>query len=200
MEKPLLKDLNLSLQAGERCLIMGPSGSGKSTLIETLMGEKRALAGQVNYAKRLLEKPSSIFALVAQHPFIFDESLRFNLDLGRGFSDEELMAVLKAVELPQFATPEGLEVNIGENKAHLSGGEIKRLELARALLAKRPILVVDEALSGLDKQRAATLHDLIVSYPGTLIEIEHYMEDGWLADYQHQLEMDAYQIASKGRA
>lgn len=176
-DKPIIKKLNLDVARGDRLLIEGSSGAGKSTLIKTMMNELNVLDGTIQYGKSLRGDLADRFAVVEQQPFIFNNTLRYNLVLGNSIPDEKLFEVLEKVGLQHFATTNGLDTNLGSSNHQLSGGELKRFEVARALLYNKEILIVDEALSGLDDLNADLLNQLVMEYPGTVIDIEHRLND-----------------------
>src|SRR5699024_7379579 len=172
----ILKNVDLHVKQGDRLLIEGPSGSGKSTLVKTMMNELRALEGAIQYGRSLKGDLRDQFAVVEQQPFVFHNTLRYNLVLGKEATDEELLHILESVGLTKFANESGLHTELGTGHHQLSGGELKRLEVARALLYNKKVLVVDEALSGLDEISADGLNQLIMDYPGTVIDIEHRLD------------------------
>lgn len=174
-DEPLVEDLNLSVEPRDKILIQGGSGTGKSTLLKTLMNEHEPLHGEVSYGKQLDDNIVMNFAAVEQRPFLFNQSIRYNLQLGNDISDDVLIVTLKNVGLDKYAHDKGLDIVIGDNNHRLSGGEMKRLEVARALVYGKDILVVDEALSGLDDTSARKLNDLIMRFPGAVINIEHHI-------------------------
>lgn len=173
--KPLFQPLNLTIDPGMKVLIQGPSGIGKLTLLQVILHDRLPLAGRMLYASTLGPEPLKQMAVVHQQPFIFADTLSFNLTLGRPFSEVEQLALLQKVGLTAYANHEALSTRVGIDGVQLSGGEQKRLELARALVVQRPILLIDEALSGLDQVTAATINQLILAYPGTVIDIEHQL-------------------------
>lgn len=174
-DEPLVEDLNLSVEPRDKILIQGGSGTGKSTLLKTLMNEHEPLHGEVSYGKQLDDNIVMNFAVVEQRPFLFNQSIRYNLQLGNDISDDVLIETLKNVGLDKYAHDKGLDLIIGDDNHRLSGGEMKRLEVARALVYGKDILVVDEALSGLDDTSARKLNDLIMRFPGAVINIEHHI-------------------------
>lgn len=177
MELPILKDINFKIISGDRILIEGASGAGKSTLLKTIMNEQESLSGSIKYGDAIQRNLTESFAVVEQQPFVFKNTLRYNLTLGKEISDQKLCEVLNNVGLIQLATIESLDTQLGSNAHQLSGGELKRVEVARAMLYNKNILVVDEALSGLDAESANQLNQLIMAYPGTVINIEHRLSE-----------------------
>ncbi|WP_179395227.1 ABC transporter transmembrane domain-containing protein [Lacticaseibacillus absianus] len=180
-DHPLTPPLDLTITQGAHWLIQGPSGSGKSTLLQTLADTLPPLSGTRAHATRWAEQ----IALVAQTPFLFHDTLRFNLALGRPVTDADLQAALVQVGLPHLV--DQLALVLGATARPLSGGELKRLEVARALLTHRPILLVDEGLSGLDPHTAAQLQAVFQRFSGTLIQVEHHIDPAALATYDHVL-------------
>ena len=183
-----LRSVTLDIPSGRFTAIMGASGSGKSTLIQTLMGEIPLLEGKVSLNRDALPSDEgSWFGMVEQAPFVFNLTLGENLSLGLDYRSEEMETVLQAVGLAKFADPESLSRVLGGDQQILSGGELKRLEVARALLFKKPILLVDEALSGLDAQAAKALNQVLRQYPGLVIDIEHHITPDLVSQYDRVL-------------
>ena len=149
---------------GERLVITGPSGSGKTTLIETLAGLRSAAlplaVSGTPVAEVAAAELASQFALAPQTPQLIAGTIADNLRLARsGIDDSAMWGALETVCLAERvrAMPQGLNSPIGEAGGTLSGGEQKRLSLARALLAERPWLVADEPSEGLDPTTEAEL-------------------------------------------
>lgn len=155
---------SVEVALGERIAITGPSGSGKTTLIETLAGLRSAslplAVGGASVAEIAAADLASQFALAPQSPQLIAGTIGDNLRLSRpGIDDSAMWGALETVCLADRvrAMPDGLNTSIGEAGGTLSGGEQKRLSLARALLAQRPWLVVDEPSEGLDPATEAEL-------------------------------------------
>ncbi len=153
-------DVDLELPAGSITALAGESGAGKSTLARLLVGLARPESGRILINGRdltTLEPDSwrSTLAWVPQTPYFTSGSVRENLLLGRPEADEsEISAALEAAVARQFiiALPQGLDTMLGERGAGLSGGELKRLALARAYLCRATLVVLDEPTAGLDPE------------------------------------------------
>ena len=155
---PALREVSLSLAAGQKVAVVGPSGSGKTTLANLLLRFWDPSSGEVrldgedlrHYAQ---EDVRAAFSVAAQDAHLFDVSLRENLLIARpDASDGELWSALKTAQLGEFVggLPRGLDTRVGELGSRLSGGEHRRLAVARALLKEAPFLVLDEPTADLD--------------------------------------------------
>lgn len=160
---PVFQDFNLSLAPGERVAVTGASGSGKSTLVALATRNLAADAGAVLADGRTIQafqlaQWRSRLAVLTQDAHLFNTSVADNLRIAcPAASDEQLWRILEAVLLDGLvaALPEGLETMVGERAGRLSGGEARRLALARTLLKPAPILILDEPFTGLDRDTLA---------------------------------------------
>lgn len=175
---PVLTEASLTLRAGERVALIGASGAGKSTLLAAIAGEIAPLCGSV------LAQPA---CLLTQRTELFQDSLRDNLRLAAPeAADEQLHAVLQAAGLQDEvrALSTGLDTRLGEGGLGLSGGQSRRLALARLLLRDVPLWLLDEPTEALD---AATAHDVLqrlAQQAGgrTLLIATHLRREAALAD------------------
>lgn len=150
----LLARFTAEIEPGQRIALCGPSGVGKSTLLRTIVGLEAPHAG------RVLWNPawsSERVVMVPQRAGVFQRSVRDNLCLGRNYSEAELWDALQCCGLEDFVghLPQGLETHLGARELRLSGGEMQRLALARAVLRKPLLLILDEACSELDAEMEA---------------------------------------------
>lgn len=149
---PLLADFSLTLKEGEIFGVIGDSGTGKSSFADTLAGVTPLLAGELGVAP---------CAYLTQSTVVFEDTVKANLLLGNpAATDTELWRVLDMLELAdRFARePDGLKTWLGSGGNRLSGGEARRLVLARVLLSKAPLVILDEPFTGVDadtRQRIA---------------------------------------------
>ena len=188
-----LEDLNLKILVGKTIAIAGLSGAGKSTMADLIMGlispEKGRIAvdGTALSDKSLASWRTKI-GYVAQETFFFNETIRFNLQLASpDASEDELNKALKLAAAYQFVCklPEGLDTIIGDRGVRLSGGERQRLALARALLRKPSLLIMDEATSNLDSENEKKILHAIDSLHGkiTILIIAHRLSTIKNSDY-----------------
>ena len=177
-EKPLLSltraDLHLELEAGQAVVLTGPSGAGKSTLLMQIAGLDDDQGIAIKGTRPSLWTESAlrdVLTVLPQRSGLIAGTVRDNLSLSGVFSDEDLWRALETVALADDIRARGaLEARLGEGGAGLSGGQSRRLALARTLLKKPQILLLDEPTEGLD----AVTADLILSrlrtaLPDTLI-------------------------------
>jgi ATP-binding cassette subfamily C protein CydC len=175
--------LTLEVPQGARVALLGPSGAGKSTLAALALkvaapGQGRILLGGVDIADLTAGELRARIGWLSQATHLFDDTIRANLLLARPEADDAaLWAVLDSAQIGEVvrALPDGLDTWVGEGGARFSGGQGRRLALARALLSPAPILILDEPCSGLDAtiERAflGTLNE--VASGRTIIMITH---------------------------
>ncbi len=156
--KPVLRDINLTVHAGETLAIVGPTGGGKSTLVNLICRFYEPTSGQilidgVDYRKRSLHWLQSNIAVVLQSSHVFSGSVRENIRYGRlDASDEAVETAARLAGAHSFisAMENGYESDVGESGNRLSAGQKQLISLARAILADPQILIMDEATSSVD--------------------------------------------------
>lgn len=155
--EPVLNNLSLTIPAGGSVVLTGTSGSGKSLLVEILLRfrgyEGSVTVGGIEIRELPKETLITMIAAVPQHPHLFNGTIRENILLGNASADEEqLRQALRDSCLDVWVSelPEGLATVVGINGSAVSGGEARRIALARALLKDAPILLLDEPTEGLD--------------------------------------------------
>ncbi len=166
---PVLSDLSLTLPEGGRLALVGASGSGKSTLIKLLMRFYAAQSGTLSLGGTPITRLSaedirSRFALVDQRAELLSTTVRANLRLADpDASEDALWDALEKARAADFvrAMPDQLTTWIGEQGGLVSGGQARRLALARAFVKKAPVLLLDEPTEGLDEATEADFLDAL---------------------------------------
>lgn len=173
-DTPLFSDVNLTIEKKDKILVIGPSGSGKSSLLRIIqqtlpMAEGRYLYNGEEWENGLLGQ----FSLIRQQPLIFNDSIRYNITLGENYTDQEVMEAARIAQLEEVISENSLDYHVGENGNNLSGGQLQRIEIARALIRKRPIILADEMTSALDEKTANAVRETLINLPYTVIEVAH---------------------------
>ena len=198
---PSLSDISFTLKKGQTLGIIGGTGSGKSTLVSLIPRFYDATGGQVllmgKHVREFAEKAlRQSVAIVQQKPRLFAGTIRSNLLWGNGqASEEELWQALETAQAAEFVREKGLDAAVEQGGRNLSGGQKQRLAIARALVAKPKLLILDDSASALDYATDAALRGAIKALPGDMTvvivsqrtaSIQHadqilVLEDGLLA-------------------
>ena len=203
-ESHVLKDLDVQFDAGKSYAIVGGSGSGKSTLLNLLMGSSSNYQGEIcidGVSIKNIESESlyQLMTSVQQNVFVFNDTIRNNVTMFHEFSDKEVTLALERSGLSEFIEKRGEDFVCGENGANLSGGERQRISIARALLRKSPIILVDEATAALDAATARAVSFSILNLVGmTRIVVTHRLEEAILRRYDKILVMKNGTICEQG--
>jgi len=176
--------INLTIPSGASVAFVGPSGAGKTTMIDVLLGVLKPDEGQILISglpplDSVAKWPGAI-SYVPQDVVISAGSIRDNVALGypsEVATDELVLSALKVAHLDEFVAglPDGLETQVGERGAKISGGQRQRLGIARAMFTRPHLLVLDEATSALDGETEASISDAIHALRGstTVVMIAH---------------------------
>ena len=174
--RPVLHDVNLSVGARETVALVGPSGAGKTTVVDVLAGLLPPERGAVYVDSRPLEDGlmrqwRSSIAVVTQEPFLLHDTVRANLLWGSDAAAEpqlwQALDVAAATELVQ-SLPDGLDTVVGDRGVRLSGGERQRIALARAVLRRPTLLILDEATSAVDNENELLIRRALSRLRGEL--------------------------------
>jgi ATP-binding cassette, subfamily B, bacterial len=202
---PTLSGVTFDVPAGSTVAVVGPTGSGKSTLAGLLVrlvdpADGAVLLDGVDLRRLREGEVSGQAAFVAQGTFLFDDTVRGNVTLDEPFPDDEVWAALRVAAADEFvaALPEGLDTRIGERGATLSGGQRQRLALARAVVRRPRLLVLDDATSAVDPAVEARILDALrdSDQPATVVVIAYRQATIALADEVVWLEQG--QVLARG--
>ncbi|MFI3037070.1 cysteine/glutathione ABC transporter ATP-binding protein/permease CydC [Atlantibacter hermannii] len=202
--QPALNQVSLTIQAGERVALLGRTGCGKSTLLQLLTRAWDPQQGEITLAGLPLTQYSesalrASMSVVPQRVHLFSATLRDNLLLAAPqASDARLASTLTQVGLEKLLEDGGLNSWLGEGGRQLSGGELRRLAIARALLHDAPLMLLDEPTEGLDagtEQQILSLLDTVTANK-TVLMITHRLRG--LADFNRIVVMDNGQIIESG--
>ncbi len=188
---PVLRDVAFRAAAGRTVAVVGPTGAGKSTIAALLVRLADPDGGGVTVDGHDLRElahgaVSRNAAMVFQHAFLFDDTVRNNVTLGDDFSDEEVHAACALAQADGFiaALPDGYDTMLGERGTSLSGGQRQRVALARALVRRPRLLILDDATSSVDTTvEAAILRGLqAAALPSTIVVVAYRQATIALAD------------------
>lgn len=169
-ERDILKDVSISIPLGAKVAIIGPNGSGKTTLLNLLLRFLRPDKGRITISGKdvqeiRLEEYRKLFSVVSQKPYVFNKSIKDNIDLEKKAEESKLNYVYQRSGVNQLLQKLSKReyMVIGNNGAKLSGGEKQKLAVARALLRDTPYIILDEATSGFDVSSDRYLHEMIIN-------------------------------------
>lgn len=193
---PVFAPVDASLRRGEWLAVTGPSGAGKSTLLATLLGFLRPSSGTytlsgVDAARLPVQRLTERISWCPQDPMLFSSTLRGNLLLAAPASDAELRLALYRVGLGRFLAtlPDGLDTKVGEAGAALSGGGRQRVAVARALLRRSEVVLLDEPTAHLDSAAAtALMADLRHALAGKIVVLVTH-DPAQARSCEHQLQL-----------
>lgn len=207
-EQPVLADLTFSVEPGRTVAVVGATASGKSTLTTLLTRMVDPDAGVIavdgtdlrDLARGALAESVS---LVPQAAFLFDDTVRGNVTLGAEIGDDEVWAALRTAQADGFvaALPEGLSTRLGERGTSLSGGQRQRISLARALVRRPRLMILDDATSAVDPEVEARILAALratddSASSGTLLVVAYRKATIGLAD--EVLHLEAGRVIDRG--
>lgn len=156
-----LQDIHLDIYEGDHIALVGPSGAGKSTLVQLILGELTPNSGTVTYSIAHLRT-----GYLSQHPYIFNATIAENITMFHDIDETIIYKALEEVRLMHLIDQlkNGIDTYIGEGGEALSGGEMRRLELARLLIMNPDFLVLDEPFTGLDMETEMVIQDTLTTH------------------------------------
>ena len=203
-EKQVLKNVNCRFDLGKKYAIVGASGSGKSTLLNLLMASYQDYDGTIRYDDTELRDISSsnlyeIESIIQQNVFVFNATIKDNITMFRDFSEEQIDEAIRLSGLSALMEEKGADYLCGENGSGLSGGEKQRISIARSLLKKTQVLLVDEATAALDAETAYQVSSAILGLENvTSIVVTHALDESLLKQYDSILTLKNGSIVETG--
>ena len=176
----IFRDVTVTFSLSQHNLIVGDSGIGKTTLFRLISGQDKAYSGKIIFKSidgRELTPNLDNIAIIHQNPYVFHTSVRHNLTLYQDYSDSLLISTLKKVGLWEACCHQLDYELTGDN---FSGGQIIKLEIARAILRGKQVILVDEMMASLDAASSKEISNVLKQLPNSIIEIAHHYN---LEDY-----------------
>ena len=176
----IFRDVTVTFSLSQHNLIVGDSGIGKTTLFRLISGQDKAYSGKIIFKSidgRELTPNLDNIAIIHQNPYVFHTSVRHNLTLYQDYSDSLLISTLKKVGLWEACCHQLDYELTGDN---FSGGQIIKLEIARAILRGKQVLLADELMASLDAASSREIRNVLKQLPNSIIEIAHHYD---LEDY-----------------
>ncbi|HUR09135.1 MAG TPA: ABC transporter ATP-binding protein [Nonomuraea sp.] len=199
----VLHDVTFGVPAGRTVALVGPTGSGKSTLVQLLVRLVDPASGQVlldgvDVRRLAYGALAGSVALVPQQTFLFDDTVRGNIALGLEADDEEVWAALRVAQADAFVgkLASGLDTRVGERGTSLSGGQRQRLALARAIVRRPRLLILDDATSSVDPQVEAKILYGLRDAASSVVVVAYRMATIALAD--EIVYLDRGQVVDRG--
>ena len=209
-DKQILKSANLEFPANAITVLYGPSGAGKTTIADLLIGLFQPDSGEILIDDVPLSEIDTgkwrhMVGYVPQEPTLFHDSIRMNVTLGdQSISDEDVWDALQQAGSTDFihAMPKGLDSTVGERGAKISGGQKQRIALARALVTKPSLLILDEVTSALDEKTERNICQNIRSITGrgyTVLAITHRPAWTEIADRLYKIDDQKITLIENGK-
>ena len=203
-DRPVLRGITCAFAAGKRYAVVGASGSGKSTLLSLLLGGYDGYGGSMTVDGAQVRDIASdslcgMMSIVQQNVFVFDDSIRANITMFRDFPEEAVRSAILRSGLDAVVREKGLDFRCGENGCGLSGGERQRISIARCLLRRTPVMLIDEATAALDNETAREVTQAILDLTGvTRIVVTHRLEAALLRQYDGILVLRGGTVCESG--
>lgn len=186
-EGEILTNLNMEITKNKQYLLKGTSGSGKTTSINLLLKYFKPISGDIkinDISVSEIKNLNELITIMRQDTTLFEDTLRNNITMYKSMPDDKLIDILSKVGLDNYAKQDKLDMLINEGGTNFSGGEKRRITLARCLLRNTPILILDEPLANLDEDNAKEIEKLLLSINDrTVIIISHQFSKGKLIKF-----------------
>ncbi|MFY9176312.1 MAG: ABC transporter ATP-binding protein [Clostridiales bacterium] len=199
-----LADFSYVFEKGKNYAIVGSSGSGKSTILKLILGYYNEYDGDilidgVPLREINLDSLYDQISIIQQDVFLFDSSIENNITMFRSFDEAKLSSAIERAGLLQLIKEKGRDYSCGEGGKNLSGGEKQRISIARSLIRDTPILLMDEATSGLDNETALNVENAVLDIEGmTRIIVTHRFNESTMKKYDKILVMNRGRLIEHG--
>lgn len=197
-ENRILEDVNLEIYKNNKYLIVGESGSGKSTFFKILMKWIENFSGNIfvdskNINEITTQEWNKEFVPVLQETYIFEKSVGFNITFEENYDEKRLEEAIKTSGLSDFVSnlDKGINTVIKEDGSNISGGEKKRIGIARALYKNGNVLLVDEPFSSIDKKTQEQIEKMLLSLEDkTILNISHSYDENFIRQYDYVIHFE----------
>lgn len=197
-ENRILEDVNLEIYKNNKYLTIGESGSGKSTFFKILMKWIENFSGNIfvdskNTNEITTQEWNKEFVPVLQETYIFEKSVGFNITFEENYDEKRLAEAIKTSGLSDFVSKldRGINTVIKEDGSNISGGEKKRIGIARALYKNGNVLLVDEPFSSIDKKTQEQIEKMLLSLEDkTILNISHSYDENFIRQYDYVIHFE----------
>lgn len=200
----VLKGVSQTFEKGKSYAIVRASGSGKSTMLNLLLGSFQDYKGSISIDGKELRNIKKdclydVISIIQQNVFIFDSSIEENISMYKSFKEDEIKDAIRRSGLENLIQVKGRDYHCGENGVNLSGGERQRISIARCLLRKASVLLMDEATASLDPETASKVINAILDIEGlTRIIITHKLDESILRRFDEIVVVKNGTIVERG--
>lgn len=202
----VLDNVNCIFKKNKKYALIGKSGSGKSTLVGLLTGMSSNYAGSILFDEKELKNLDinqvlSLVTIIQQDTFLFDTTILENITLGDTYEKKDIDKVCQMSGVDQFLVDieDGINTNIIDCGSNLSGGQKQRISIARALLKKKEIMILDEGTAAVDKKTAFDIENRLLNIPDlTLITVTHNLDPNILQRYDEILFFENSKVLEMG--
>lgn len=194
----VFKNINLEVVKGKKYIIIGDSGIGKSTMLKLLNNqldyEGEIILNDLSLSRISDKSLNNLIAYVQQDSYIFNGSIRQNIDLLGIYSDNQINHICKQTNLDNFIKSRNLETLISEEVSQISGGEKQKICLARALISNPEVLLLDEITSSLDVNSTREIESILIGLDKTVLYICHKYTESLISHFDYIIRIKNYQI------